>query len=111
LAVVGQVVGEADKSRRFPVGITVTVHVGPYADVLLPKNAAGVPEELDVYFDQCALNHNLEKPPVVLTPDGDTVRACFSPYFSRHTPPQFKPPRQMQWGPSTGRKRTATSWS
>jgi hypothetical protein len=75
------------------MSLSVTVHVGPYAELLLPEERAHVAEALGEFMD--SVNHNLENPPTVEIDGEKLVRVCFAPFFSRYVP--LQPPRQMHW--------------
>jgi hypothetical protein len=75
------------------MSLSVTIHVGPYAELFLPNERAHVPESLGEFMEQ--INHNLESPPTVEVGGQKLVRVCFAPFFSRYVP--LQPPRQMHW--------------
>jgi hypothetical protein len=77
----------------------ISIHVGPYAEVLVPRNEACWPDQLLEPGEQWSMGSNLEKPPPVLTDGAGFVRVCYMPYFVEEmTRSELRPPRQMSWG-------------
>src|SRR3954471_3095102 len=83
----------------------VVVHVGPYAEFLLPEGPAGDPEKLEEALESGDLDHNLEYAEKVVVDGVEFDRACYAPYFSGYSRPERKPPRQMQWSEDAGEGR------
>lgn len=75
----------------------VVVHVGPYAEFLLPEESVGNPDKLEEALESGDLNHNLEYAEKVVVDGVEFERACYAPYFSDYSRPELKPPRQMHW--------------
>src|SRR5262245_9556114 len=80
----------------------VVVHVGPYADILLPEEQVGNTDKLAEALESGDLNHNLEYAENVLVDGVEFERACYAPYFSGYSRAELKPPRQMHWSDDAG---------
>jgi len=83
---------------------SVTVHVGPYAEFLVPERSAVNHDRLEEAWEAGSLNHNLEYAEKVVIDGVEFERACYAPYFSCYSPPELKPPRQMHWSDNAGEK-------
>jgi hypothetical protein len=75
---------------------SVTVHVGPYAEILLLREYVDRIEKMDGLLETWHMNHNF----AWVTIDGQEFgRDCFAPYFSEYNP--IQPPRKMHWDDET----------
>jgi hypothetical protein len=82
------------------MGSSLAVHVGPYAEWLLPRNRADeLPEELYAFLldfppGSVGLTFHPD-PPVVRVGGEERVRKVWSPFFDREAAQQ--PPRRLDW--------------
>ncbi len=79
------------------MSLRLTVHVGPYAEFLVPEGQAVNHQRLEEAQEMAEFNHNLETQERVVVNGVVCERACYAPYFGKYSKPELKPPRQMHW--------------